>query len=971
MSIEDDYDIYEDELYDEYIDEDMSLLRQFLEKENIELNETTNIINPNAISKLTTSWTSNKNNLFLEFKANIYYSFVIIRKIMKINNDFMKQYLDCLNKLVHPSLQLFYGLLIEKTNTNNNFTLNPQEPSSQDTQRNNNINLSLLHKNSSYQTNLPSITLSVILEQPKGISLDQLQLLNIKNLSSDEINKTSFVILKKICEALIFIHNSGFPYLCLNSRSVSIDYELISNENTRKRMIVNRNQYLESHLIKLSSIGLYSTYKSSFFSYENFEYSEECFNHPMMLHKLKEGIKEYSQIIDSDYKRYDTWSYLAIVLEILSDVKHVEAINIADFKESVKLYSNEYISSNSSENMFQSKNDEKYFKSIHKDMIDSVKVRLNNTEFIDNLIKLAFEAKDPKEGNLKQLYFKLIDFINTKVFDDKAEIVKDINPYVHFSDYELSKFINLKEANELIAKADELMKELTVVDNKLQEIENIKSKENKRVTTKYSSKGLNKQVIIESILLFHVTSNYNLFITNNICGCLLAQESVFSFTETKYNSLRLLEEYFKTSLINDGTSIYYSSSKRILFISGGKLTYNCVKLKNSTQNFVESTINEPIEEADLNMNSDSDSEGRKNENENLTNSFQNMDNKNLSIQTNQKKGILKKIKIPTNEIQSFRKESRKQISTYNLSLTTNEINKIQEYYTIVDIRKSKTENQNNKINIDQSFNKTMKKNNFTLISIEKSGFISDSYPLLSKNLSCNMENQAEVILKNTHFYGVIQHSLIKRVNHTIYEYGDSIFLIGGEQDKTCEIYDIQSDTFSFFEELNTIHINPVVFMYNKLLYSLNFSLILTFKAKYDLNKKILNKKESYTFIEYIDIHSPDSLSWEKSKVEFGNLMSINSADFTYWKAINLNEGCIIFLFSSGFETGKLYSTKLCICEKEIIFEKPKQINTHQKLYKLLGSLRTKSNVVVENGDFVFFDEIENKILKFNRRELLV
>ena len=55
-------------------------------------------------------------------------------------------------------------------------------------------------------------------------------------------------------------------------------------------------------------------------------------------------------------------------------------------------------------------------------MINSVKVRLNNFEFIDDFIKLAFEAKNPKEGKLKQLYFKLIEYINTKVFDDKAEI---------------------------------------------------------------------------------------------------------------------------------------------------------------------------------------------------------------------------------------------------------------------------------------------------------------------------------------------------------------------------------------------------------------------------------------------------------------------------------------------------------------------------------------------------------------------
>ena len=63
----------------------------------------------------------------------------------------------------------------------------------------------------------------------------------------------------------------------------------------------------------------------------------------MMLHKLKEGIKGYYQIIDSDYKRYDTWSYLAIVLEIFSDVKHVETINTADFKDFARLQKNIFL----------------------------------------------------------------------------------------------------------------------------------------------------------------------------------------------------------------------------------------------------------------------------------------------------------------------------------------------------------------------------------------------------------------------------------------------------------------------------------------------------------------------------------------------------------------------------------------------------------------------------------------------------
>ena len=143
------------------------------------------------------------------------------------------------------------------------------------------------------------------------------------------------------------------------------------------------------------------------------------------------------------------------------------------------------------------------------------------------------------------------------------------------------------------------------------------------------------------------------------------------------------------------------------------MTYNCIKLKKrqAELQLYRTTINEPIKDADLNMNSDSDSEEKKSEGENITNSEQNMDSKNLSIQTNQKKGILKNIKIPRSEIQSFHKESNKQITTYNLSSTANDINKIQKYYTIVDIRKRKTKNQKNKINIDHSNNKTMNKIN--------------------------------------------------------------------------------------------------------------------------------------------------------------------------------------------------------------------------------------------------------------------
>lgn len=960
----------EDEDQNDFVNDNNLILQDFLLKNNIQLSENINIINPNAIQKLTNSF-STRNNIFIEYKANIYYSFVIMRKFIKFNDEFLNQYFRCINKLVHPLLQLYLGLVIEKNEKINDLSTE-----------------STYISNQKLLVNQPILSLSVVLEQPKGISLDQINTsyFNLKTITQSEIICINYKILQKICEGLLFIHNSHFPYLTLNPKNLFIDFELISNNYTRIKILENEN-YILSHLVKICNIGVYSIFFSVNFTYDNLEFSEECFLHPMILGKIKNGSNMSNEFKNKFiYIRYDIWSFMVILIELLGNTKHNECYNISEFKEIIYNYNISFQESKQTEFDFLKHYDKIWFKEIHNEMIKNAKI-INDEKFIDELIDISFNLKS--ENTMKDI----LNFLNENEIKFEFKDIIDNKSKIIIDNYELKKFANLKEANELIIKADLLQKELLKVDENLQKLELEKEKIKKNITIKYKDISNNKSDSSSSSNYFHVSSKNILYISHekdviksNINN--INDESI-NFKKWTYNEIN---EVLKEILIMNGTALYYSKLKKNFYISGGKIIYKEILKKDKNDFYSRTSIyknNSQINQNDFNYNRDEfkDNENRKesnsskNSNKTIGNKDENIDididNNKFIIDTNDEvneieaesedyfdeksdlkdkiENILsyslnksKNFKVKTmkqNNLENFHKRTKLQINIYNQTIkrTVNE-----NSYAIL----------NNDKKMPTSINlKRILKSNLTIISLDKKATINDKICLID-------DNKIEL---NKNFYFLRQLGLIKRSNHSILEYGDNLFIVGGDQDKSCEIYDIYNDSFNFFEELNTKHINPVLFVFENNLHSLNINKILSFKKKIDIDK--MKKKEKIIFCEKINLHKLN-YKWIPQDVDFLNLLQIPSNELIYWKSIYINECFIMFLFSGGIEFGKFYISNLYISEMKCLFEKPKTININHKLFFMIGCIFSKVNIFEENSEFIMFDELNSKVMKINKLDLI-
>lgn len=78
----------------------------------------------------------------------------------------------------------------------------------------------------------------------------------------------------------------------------------------------------------------------------------------------------------------------------------------------------------------------------------------------------------------------------------------------------------------------------------------------------------------------------------------------------------------------------------------------------------------------------------------------------------------------------------------------------------------------------------------------------------------------------------------------------------------------------------------------------------------------------------------------------------------------------MFLFSGGIEFGKFYISNLYISEMKCLFEKPKTININHKLFFMIGCIFSKVNIFEENSEFIMFDELNSKVMKINKLDLI-
>ncbi len=143
------------------------------------------------------------------------------------------------------------------------------------------------------------------------------------------------------------------------------------------------------------------------------------------------------------------------------------------------------------------------------------------------------------------------------------------------------------------------------------------------------------------------------------------------------------------------------------------------------------------------------------------------------------------------------------------------------------------------------------------------------YVIYTDKYSHNMNTirTKEVILSNElgvgnaenskqYFVGDLGNMFIKRSKHSMIDYNDYLFIIGGDQDRKCEILDMISGNMYFIDDLNTIHINPILYFIGDVLYSFNFEgLMIKLKELFYHQDEDKQKKKIKT--SSIDIKRPD------------------------------------------------------------------------------------------------------------------
>lgn len=106
--------------------------------------------------------------------------------------------------------------------------------------------------------------------------------------------------------------------------------------------------------------------------------------------------------------------------------------------------------------------------------------------------------------------------------------------------------------------------------------------------------------------------------------------------------------------------------------------------------------------------------------------------------------------------------------------------------------------------------------------------------------------------------------------------------------------------------------------------------------------------------------------WKVSEVNVDTIIGFNSREFTYWKAFNLHEDCIVLIYSQGVEFSYFYMVKFIYNNTERSFQKPKKISLNHKLFVLNYCIRQRNNVISLGDDLVFFDEVNKEPVRINK-----
>ena len=405
------------------------LMKLFLgnDKERRDLSDKLNIISPDVISIL--SEVSSANNIFISSYGEMYFKYVIIKKIIFKNQEFMKKLLFILAKIVHPNIQLYYGCMFKKNNS------------------------------SFISTNNDNYDFYLVFEYIPSIKIKELGYLK-EILTPNEIIYFKIILIDKLAQILSYLYMSNCPYLFINIKNVLLNSKLLTDKYQHLKIIYSdNNSYISNDLIKLIKIGNFLKYNKKFhlnpLDIESIE--EISFHSPELLKYLLNDENDLIELYENSFlEKSDIWSFGCFIFFLFFEKNPYKDIN------SKNELINKIIEE---ENFLKSQNiNIENENNVIKDIIKCIKLcTYKNEDF-----RPCFNDIIPVIDNIKK------NFYNEFLSNEKKEQMKiNINDYYkEFSYYQLSKYQESNIMNEEITKYKKLEEEIKISEKQIQYIKN-------------------------------------------------------------------------------------------------------------------------------------------------------------------------------------------------------------------------------------------------------------------------------------------------------------------------------------------------------------------------------------------------------------------------------------------------------------------------------------------------------------------
>jgi hypothetical protein len=405
--------------------ESSDLLERYLGVENWKFRSKLIIIDQNNISIMNS--VSVFNSIFNEFYGQMYHNFVLIRKFIYSNHEYLTKLLSVLMKIVHPSVQIFYGIMFtDESETLKKFNFN------------------------------------CVLEYFNGINLSNFDFLS-SFMKPKEEKYIKLILADKIAQTMSFIYKSGYPHLMINGRNILINHYLIINRHQHEKFIYSDNPYIFANIIKIIEIGSFLKYdkKHKIFNLHNEDLYEISFHSPELIKYLTNKTETFMEMNLSSLEKYDIWSFGCLLLQLISGRRPFE-------------------SSYDKQSLIETllKLDEKNDFCLHnKELLSTINESYDEviSSMLLNLIKQCTTTKI----EARFTFDNVISTIQTilKIFKEKnfsEEEVKCVKKKVEENDLEYFDFKIFEDSNNLmnnIRQSDEIKIKIKMLESEINDLE--------------------------------------------------------------------------------------------------------------------------------------------------------------------------------------------------------------------------------------------------------------------------------------------------------------------------------------------------------------------------------------------------------------------------------------------------------------------------------------------------------------------